>query len=100
MNDTTDAVETHRAAYTLLSQAEAAFDAPDVDEEGPLKGAMLAALRIERRLYDVLLTAQPRTAEGKAELIRYVDGVARQQGGKGHHDSGPEILAANLKESV
>jgi hypothetical protein len=41
-----------------------------------------------------------RPPEGMLALIRHVDEVARQQGEKGHHDRGPEILAANLKAIV
>ncbi len=99
MNDINDDIETHRAAYALLAKAEADLnDAADRDDT--LRGAMLTACRIERRLYDALLTAKPSTVEGMMALIRYVDDVARQQDEKGHRDDGPGILAVNLKEMV
>ena len=91
-----DLIETHRAAYANLGLAEDDFDAP-AEEDVTLKGAMLTAFRIERALYDALLTAVPSTVEGMMALSRHVYEVARLQDDKGHRDDGPEILAANLK---
>jgi hypothetical protein len=51
----------------------AAFDAPDVDEEGPLRAQCSMPV----------LTAQPRTVERVVGPIRYVDEVATQHGERG-----------------
>jgi hypothetical protein len=61
---------------------------------------MDVACRIERRPYDALLMARPRTLEGMAAMIRYVDEMSQRQIEKGARDDGPAILAANLKETV
>jgi hypothetical protein len=98
-DDVLDFIETHRSALALRERVEAEFDAAAADDES-LAIRMLTALRIERRLYDALLTAKPRTVEGMAALIRYVDEVSRQQHERGDVDYGPAILAANLKEIV
>ncbi len=98
-DDIFDFIETHRAALALRDKAEAEFDAAEEDDEG-LASTMLAALRIERRLYDGLLAAKPRTVEGMAALIRYVDEVSRQQHERGDIDDDPVILATNLKAIV
>jgi hypothetical protein len=100
-DDVLDFIETHRAAYAVLAKAEDDFNASTApDDNDPMQAPMHTACRIERRLYDALLSARPSTVEGMAALIGYVDEVARQQDERGHRDDGPGILLANLKEMV
>lgn len=90
-----DFIASHRAARALSDKAEADFNAA-ADDDDTLEEAMLAAVGIERRLYDVMLSAKPSTIEGMTALIRYVDEVSGQQIERGHSDHSPEILMANL----
>jgi hypothetical protein len=94
-DDVFDFIETHRAACVLSDRAGAEYNAA-TEEGGTLSDAMLAAVRIERRLFQSLLEAKPSTAEGMTTLIRYVHEVSRQQDERGHRDDSPEILIANL----
>jgi hypothetical protein len=98
-DDILDFIETHRAARVLSDKAEADYNAVD-DQDETLAGAMLTALRIERRLYEALLTAKPSTIEGMVALIRYVDEVSQHRKERGDFDDSPKILMANLQEII
>jgi hypothetical protein len=101
-SDLLDLIEINRAVYAALCKAEDDFNSSDESnpEDGDLEMAMNRAVEIHQRTFSELLIARPRTPEEMAAMIVYVNEVAKQQIEKGHHDDGPAILAANLKEVV
>jgi hypothetical protein len=95
-------IDIDRPVYAALCKAQDDYDASDEanPEDDDLEAEMNKALQRHQKVYGDLLEARPRTPEEMAAMIIYVNEVAKQQGDKGHHDDGPAILMANLKEIV